>query len=306
VKFDWIGLKDRYFCTIFKPEVSPSGYYSQLIDNKVVNVGIPLSILKLEPRASAKFKAKLFAGPLNTQVLNETDSNFGQIINFGVFDSISKVLLSTLRFIHKILPNWGVCIIVLSCLLFFILYPLTLKSLKSMKAMQALQPEMEKMRQQHKDQPQKFNKEVMELYKKHHVNPFGGCLPMVLQIPIFIGLYQALLRSLELRGSGFLWIRDLSEADRLFIFPYNIPILGNELNILPILMAIIMFLQQKLTSKTTVSANPEQQRIMLIFFPILFGFMFYRMPSGLVLYWFVYSGLSFIFQWKQMAATPSE
>jgi YidC/Oxa1 family membrane protein insertase len=295
----WLGLKDRYFSSIFKPLPSPSAYYLQLSDNKILTAGIPISVLNLEPHSSQTFKAKLYAGPLQEPVINSVDSDFVQIINFGVFDPVAKGLLSLLRLIHNFIPNWGLCIIALSLLLFFLLYPLTAKSLKSMKAMQILQPEIEKLRQQYKNDPQKLNKEIMELYRNNRVNPFGGCLPMVLQIPIFIALYQALLRSLELRRSHFLWIKDLSEPDRLFTLPNSLPFLGNEFNILPILMAIIMFWQQKISAKTTASANPEQQQLMLILFPILFGVMFYRVPSGLVLYWFVYSGLSLVFQIKQ-------
>ncbi len=302
IKFSWIGLKDRYFCSIFKPNDPLSSYYIQVLENKTVIVGVPIIYHNLQPKASFNFRISLYVGPLKSQAIGSVDNNFIGIINYGTFDPISKALLSTMRFIHKFLPNWGVCIIVLSCLLFLLLYPLTLKSLNSMKAMQAVQPQMEKLRQQYKDQPQKLNQEIMALYKKNKVNPFGGCLPMVLQIPIFIALYQALLRSLELRGAKFLWIKDLSESDKLFMLPFNLPVLGNEFNILPILMALIMLFQQKLTSKSTVSANPEQQKLMTIFFPILFGFMFYRLPSGLVLYWFVYSGLSLFFQWKQTAA----
>ncbi len=302
--FNWLGLKDRYFCTVFKPESSSAGYYLQLKDNKELTAGIPLSFALL-PGAAGSFKAKFYAGPLRADLLNSNESNFASIVNFGFFDSISKGLLSILRFIHNLVPNWGLCIIFLSCLLFFLLYPLTLKSLKSMKAMQSLQPEIEKLRKEFKDQPQKLNAGIMELYKKNKVNPFGGCLPVVLQIPIFIALYQALLRSLEIRSAGFLWIKDLSEPDRLFTFTNSLPLIGNEFNLLPILMAIVMFFQQKTSGQASAAVNPEQQKLMLIVFPVLFGFMFYHLASGLVLYWFVYSSLSLAFQWKQMAA-PKE
>ncbi len=302
--FNWIGLKDRYFCTIFKPESTTTAYYLQVNDNKELTAGVPISF-DLPAGASGQFKVKFYAGPLRADLLNAGESSFVAMVNFGVFDPISKGLLFVLRFSHNIIPNWGFCIIFLSCLLFFLLYPLTLKSLKSMKAMQSLQPEIEKLRKELKDQPQKLNAGVMELYKKNKVNPFGGCLPMILQIPIFIALYQALLRSLEIRSAGFLWIKDLSEPDRLFTFASNLPVVGNEFNLLPILMAIIMFLQQKFSSQASAAVNPDQQKLMLIFFPILFGFMFYHLASGLVLYWFIYSGLSLVFQWKQLAA-PKE
>jgi YidC/Oxa1 family membrane protein insertase len=168
--------------------------------------------------------------------------------------------------------------------------------MRSMKEMQGLQPHIEELRKKYKDNTQKFNKEVMELYKEHKVNPFGGCLPLLLQMPIFFALYQTLMRSVVLRGAEFLWIKDLSEPDRLFLLPFNIPILGNEINILPIIMAIGMFAQQKITMKTAAGSNPEQQRFMMVLFPLMFGFIFYRMPSGLVLYWFINSTLMLIYQ----------
>jgi len=164
--------------------------------------------------------------------------------------------------------------------------------------MQALQPAIEELRSTYKDNPQKLNKEIMEFYRKHKVNPLGGCLPMVLQIPIFFALYQVLIRSIALKGANFLWIKDLSEPDRLFTLPVSLPIVGNEINILPILMAIGMFIQQKTSMKTTSSGSAEQQKLMLILFPLMFGFIFYHMPAGLVLYWFINSTLTLIYQMR--------
>ena len=168
-----------------------------------------------------------------------------------------------------------------------------------------MQPKVEALRKANKDNPQKMNKEIMELYKEHKVNPLGGCLPLLLQMPIFFALYNALMRSIVLKGAKFLWIKDLSEPDRLWIFPAswpNLPILGNELNILPIIMAIGMFVQQKISSISSGGAAAEQQKIMLILMPIIFGLIFYRMPSGLVLYWFVNSLLMLIFQLRMNRA----
>jgi YidC/Oxa1 family membrane protein insertase len=165
-----------------------------------------------------------------------------------------------------------------------------------MKEMQALQPKIDSLRKQHKDNPQKLNKEIMELYKEHKVNPLGGCLPMVLQIPIFFALYQALIRSIDLKGATFLWIKDLSEPDRIFMLQFSMPFLGNELNLLPILMVVVMFLQQKLTTPASSGMSSEQQKMMLYLMPVIFLFIFYRMPAGLVLYWLVNSTLMFLFQ----------
>lgn len=166
-----------------------------------------------------------------------------------------------------------------------------------MKEMQALQPKIEELRNLYKNNPQRLNKDIMQLYREHKVNPFGGCLPLILQIPIFFALYQVLMRLVSLKGAHFLWIKDLSAPDRLFTLPVSLPILGNEINILPIVMAIGMFMQQKLSTSTAATASSEQQKLMMVIFPVMFGFIFYHMSSGLVLYWFINSGLML---WQQI------
>ncbi|MBI4972952.1 MAG: membrane protein insertase YidC, partial [Candidatus Omnitrophica bacterium] len=148
------------------------------------------------------------------------------------------------------------------------------------------------------DNPQRLNKEIMQLYREHKVNPFGGCLPLILQIPIFFALYQVLMRSVSLKGANFLWIKDLSGPDRLFTLPFSLPVLGNEINLLPILMTIGMFIQQKISMAASGSASNEQQKMMLILFPLMFGFIFYHMPAGLVLYWFINSTLMLVYQFR--------
>jgi YidC/Oxa1 family membrane protein insertase len=148
-----------------------------------------------------------------------------------------------------------------------------------------------------------MNKEIMELYREHKVNPFGGCLPLILQMPIFFALYQVLMRSVALKGAHFLWIKDLSEPDRLFRLPNSLPILGNDINILPIIMAIGMFVQQKLSMRGASGTAAEQQKMMLVIMPVMFGFIFYRMPSGLVLYWFINSALMLFSQIRAQQKT---
>jgi YidC/Oxa1 family membrane protein insertase len=149
---------------------------------------------------------------------------------------------------------------------------------------------MEKLKAQFKDQPQKLNKEVLELYKKYKINPMSGCLPLLLQMPIFVALYQALTKSIALRGAGFLWISDLSMPDAVPI-SFTLPIFGNSINVLPLLMVGLMVAQQKVSTKVMGGAvtdeQKQQQRMMLIIMPIMFGFIFYSMPSGMVLYWVV-------------------
>jgi len=208
-----------------------------------------------------------------------------------------------LNFLYSVFRNYGVAIILLAILISLLMYPLTMKSFKSMKEMQVLQPKIEKLRKDLKDNPQKLNKEIMELYKKHKVNPFGGCLPMVLQMPVFIALYQAFSRAIELKGAGFLWIKDLSLSDKAFVIQTG-PGSSIPINVLPILMGITMFFQQK-ASTMSVHANKDdqmqqQQKMMTFMMPVLFGFIFYNMPSGLVLYWFINTLLMFFQQIRIM------
>jgi YidC/Oxa1 family membrane protein insertase len=168
--------------------------------------------------------------------------------------------------------------------------------MRSMKQMQALQPKIEELRKVHKDNPQKLNKEMMDLYRIHKVNPLGGCLPLILQIPVFFALYQAMIRSIALKGAHFLWIRDLSQPDRLFAFTAIGPV--KEINLLPILMTAIMLVQQKLSMSAVSGAVNEQQKIMTIIMPVMFLFIFYNMPAGLVLYWLINSSIMLVNQFK--------
>ena len=287
---NWAALKNKYFSLILKPFVNTrAGFYSANRDGHLV-VGVEPETVIIQPGASIQHKFLLYAGPSQTHILKETGYGFEESINYGFFGPISKVLISSMRFFYKIVHNWGISVILLSVFLNIILFPLTIKSFKSMLKMQELHPQMEKIKIQHKDNPQKMNKEMMELYKKYNINPLSGCLPMLLQMPIFIALYQALMKSIELRSATFLWIKDMSMPDAILL-PLSFPIIGNSINILPIIMVIAMIIQQKISTKSMGSAVTEeqkqQQKMMLIIMPIAFGFIFYNMPSGLVLYWVI-------------------
>ena len=213
-----------------------------------------------------------------------------------------------LRFIEKIVGSWGLTLILLSFAIYFLLFPLSIKQMRSMKKMQEIQPKVEQLRAKYKNDANELNKKVLELYQKERVNPFSGCLPMVLQIPIFFALYQGLIRSLELKGATFLWIKDLSEPDKLISLSQAIPFVGKDINILPVLMAVLMFFQQKLTlsSSGANSSAAEQQKMMMYIMPVLFGVIFYNMPSGLVMYWFVNSVLMLVFQLRMAKQTAAE
>ncbi|MDP2905688.1 MAG: membrane protein insertase YidC [Candidatus Omnitrophota bacterium] len=288
-------LREKYFSLIVEPEEKDWQMFVRKLTPQRSQVGIVGQPITLLPGQSMERKFRIYLGPQDLQILNKVNPQWATIINYGFFDFIGQLLLHLLQFFFAIVHNWGWAIVILSIAVYLILYPLTLKQMRSMKEMQALQPRIEELRKSLKDNPQKLNKEIMELYKVHKVNPFGGCLPLLLQMPIFFALYQVLSRSIALKGAHFLWIKDLSEPDRLIMLPSSLPILGNEINILPILMAIVMFFQQKMSMTGAHGASADmaqqQQKIMLIIFPVMFGFIFYRMPSGLVLYWFINSGL---------------
>lgn len=296
VKF--LGLRDRYFCAIIEPDSGNYAGFIKKISPASSEVGLYSDEVLLAPHSLMRQKFHIYLGPQELRLITRIKPHWSAVMYYGAFDIISHFLLQVLGWLNRLVHNWGVAIIILSIIIYLVLYPLTLKQMRSMKHMQALQPHIEELRKTYKDNPQKLNKEIMELYRKHRVNPFSGCLPLILQIPVFFALYQALIRSVALKGARFLWIKDLSEPDRLFTLPFNLPIIGNEINILPILMTIGMFIQQKISGQTTTAASAEQQRLMMIIFPLLFGVIFYHMPAALVLYWFINSSLMLIYQFR--------
>jgi len=208
---------------------------------------------------------------------------------FGGFGAISRILLWLLNGLHLVTRNYGWAIIGLSLLVSLVLYPLTVQQLTSMKKMQALQPHLARLQEQHAKNPKKLNQEMMGLYKKHQVNPLGGCLPLLLQMPILFALYPLLMQAVDLRGAPFLWIRDLASPDRAWTLPWALPIMGKDVNILPILMLASMLVQQKVAALgiTPSAKSQAQQRMMSVVFVIMWFVMFYPLPAGLVLYWLV-------------------
>ena len=291
----WVAVKDRHFSIVMKPE----GVYTGLVrglgahDFSASLVSAPLDI---PAGISVEHRFLVYIGP------NEIDRleplGLGDLVNFGKFDLIGKFFVGSLEMLHKVCRSYGLAIIALTALINLLLFPLTRVSYMSMKRMQLIQPQMTKLREQHKKNPEKLNKEMMELYRKHKVNPFGGCLPMVLQIPIFIALYVALSKSVILINSHFLWMKDLSSPDRVYL-PLTLPFVGNYIHLLPLLMVGAMVLQQRLTQIKMDGQDPAtaaQQKMMAVMMPIVFGFIFYQMPSGLVLYWLTNTVLMLLYQ----------
>lgn len=294
VKF--LGLRDRYFCAIIEPSERNYTGFIRNIGTHQSEVGLNIKEFVLPPGQNMLLKFAIYLGPQELRQITAVQPEWTAVMYYGTFDFIAHLLLQLLDFLFNLVHNWGIVIIILSILIYFMLYPLSLKQMRSMKKMQALQPRIEELRKIYKDNPQKLNAETMGLYREYKINPLSGCLPLILQMPIFFALYQVLIRSVAFKGAKFLWIKDLSLPDRLFILPTTIPLLGNEINLLPLLMTLGMFIQQKLSMSTSSTGSAEQQKIMMIVFPLMFGFIFYHMPSGLVLYWFINSALMLFYQ----------
>jgi YidC/Oxa1 family membrane protein insertase len=230
----------------------------------------------------------LFVGPKKLSLLRSMGNKMEDVMNFGFFWWFCELLVPTLNFFYSLIPNYGVAILLLTLLVRIIFWPLTHKSTVSMKKMQELQPKLKEIQAKFKDNPTKMQQETWACYKENKVNPLSSCLPMLIQIPVFIALFTVLQSAVELRYAPFLWINDLSEPENLFLG--MIPFVG-ALNILPLLMAGTMALQTYLTPS---AGDPAQQKMMLIMMPIMMLFMFYSFPSALSLYWTVSQVLSIV------------
>jgi YidC/Oxa1 family membrane protein insertase len=275
----WTAFSGRYFLAAMVPVDAPNRrLWLKLRDSTVEEkLLFPISSAAIEEGLD------IFVGPKDFDVLDRVGHSLPRAANLGWFGFIAVPLLHELKFSHSFTGNYGVDIILLTVIIKILFIPLTQKSFRSMREMQKLQPQMAKIRERFKDTPEQMNKEIMELYRRHKVNPLGGCLPMVLQIPVFIGLYEALLNTIELRHAPFmLWINDLSAPDRLGTL--QLPFVQHPgLPVLTLLMGVSMFVQQWMTPST---GDPTQQRVMMIM-PLMFTFMFVNFPSGLALYWLV-------------------
>lgn len=295
----WGGISSNYFLMAMLPPVSETAdengaSFRASMKDDVYTMVLDQPLGGVEPSAEKSYSLTYFMGPKVQEILDAAPNDLGLAVNLGWFDFIAKPLLVALKVIYNFVGNYGIAIIILTVIIKLILWPLSHKSYKSMNQMKKLQPMMAQIREKYKDDRQKMNEEMMQLYKTYKVNPAGGCAPMLLQIPVFIGLYQALLNSIELRHASFIshlpftdmiWLADLSAKD-----PYYIT---------PIIMGATMFLQQKMTP---APGDPTQQKIML-FMPIFFTFIFLNFPSGLVVYWLVNNVLSIAQQWWMLRKT---
>ena len=288
---DWAGYASNYFLCGLIPLEGSGVSFTMQGNNDLTRMQLVGNLDSLAPGAAKDYKYQVFFGPKKLTMLKELGHNLDKSLDFGWFDIIAKPTLWLLNWFYSFCHNYGIAIILVTILFKAIFWPISQKGMKSMKNMQKLQPKMVKIKEKYKSDPAKMNQEVMNLYKTYKVNPLGGCLPMVLQIPVFFALYKVLLMGIELRHAPFmLWITDLAAPDRLWL-GFDIPYLGG-LPVLTLLMGASMFYQQKLTP---TSADPTQAKIMM-FLPVIFTFMFLNFASGLVLYWFVNNLLSILQQ----------
>ena len=287
---DWFAYTNQYFTMAVVPlNQAPNRVQLKALDSSTQKVESTFIGPKtmLHPGALQEFQYKLYLGPKEVKTLKAAYPKLAKVVNFGWFDIIAQPLLVCLKFFYRFTRNYGVAIILLTVLIKLLFWPLTHKSYVSMRAMKKLQPKMQKIREKYKDDKEKMNQEVMQLYRTHKVNPLGGCMPMVLQIPVFFALYRVLYSSIAMRHAPFaLWINDLAAPDRLPV-GFTIPYLGG-FPVLTLLMGVSMFVQQKMSPAT---GDPRQDKMMMMM-PVIFTFLFVNFPSGLVLYWLVNNVLS--------------
>ncbi|MBU0699038.1 MAG: membrane protein insertase YidC, partial [Proteobacteria bacterium] len=292
-KLKWLAIQDRYFISAIipdKPDEASMRLFlkeNDMLENQYLQ---PESVIN--PGSQLVFKYNLFFGPKSLSVLKKIGYDLNKAVNFGWFDLLAKPLVWIMNFLYDhFIPNYGVAIIILTIITKIILWPLGTKSYKSMSEMKKIQPLMAGIREKYGKDKKKINEEMMALYRTYKVNPLGGCLPMVVQIPVFFALYRMLYEAIELRHAPFIgWINDLSAPDRLFRFGFSIPFMQPPYGIpvLTIIMGITMLVQQKMSPPP---GDPAQAKMMMLM-PVVFTAIFINFSSGLVLYWLVNNILS--------------
>lgn len=304
---DWTAIRTKYFAMIILPD---SGFNVQPIlggktvpiykedklkdrVNKIFSITLKNDIPISANLSSVNQKFRVYIGPLDYFVIKKYHSNLAKIMDFGMslIRPFAKLVLRAFIFLHGFIPNYGVVLVLFAILVKLLVWPLTRKSYASMHRMQTLQPKMNELKEKYAKDPQRLNKETMKLYKQEGVNPVSGCLPQLLQMPLLFAIFIIFRNTIELRGADFIfWIKDLSAPDTIFQLPMNIPMYGDLVNVLPIIMGVTMFLQQKMTMK-----DPKQ-KAMVYFMPIFFTLLFNSFPSGLNLYYTLFNIFSIAHQ----------
>ncbi|MBQ7456779.1 MAG: membrane protein insertase YidC [Desulfovibrio sp.] len=289
----WAGAMSNYFLAAVLPGDPKDCVVKGRVQNTVFRAALELPDMVLPPKGTKTLNARYWLGPKDRKMLMPVSEELAKSVDLGFFSLIAKGLLWILQNFYDLVHNWGIAIIMLTFVIKAIFWPLTAKSYASMEKMKKLQPRLEMIKKKYGDDREQMNKEVMGLYKTFGVNPASGCVPILVQLPVFFGLYQALLTFIELRhapfistlpGTDILWLADLSSKDPLYITP--------------LLMGLTMFIQQRMSPPP---ADPTQRKIMM-FLPIVFTFLFLGFPSGLVIYWLVNNILSIFQQWRMIHA----
>ena len=276
----WAGLDNRYFLAAITGDglsgIRPLRREAMIKEDKAPLLALPVPATELKAGEKRSWETQFYIGPKDYAKLKAMGHGLDRSVDFGFFAPLAKLANSSIVYFHKLTGNYGAAIIILSVLIQLMLTPLSFKSFKAMAVMKKIQPEMQAIQKKYKDDPKRMNAEVMDLYKRHGTNPLGGCLPMLLQIPVFFALFTALRESWALHGAPFVfWIKDLSAKDPFYV--------------LPLVMGGIMFLQQHLSPQT----SDPSQAAMMKWMPVIFTFMFLTFPSGLVLYWLINSTWGF-------------
>jgi YidC/Oxa1 family membrane protein insertase len=277
----WISMIQHFFVSAFIPQdKAQREIFTKKVDTNLYAVGSILPMGTIAPGATVAMDARLYSGPQESAILEKVTPGLELVKDYGVLTILAKPLFWLMELIHKILGNWGWTIVVFTIAIKLALFPLSAAGYRSMAKMKVVTPKMTAVREQYKNDPQKMNMAMMELYKKEKINPLGGCLPILIQMPVFLSLYWVLQASVEMRGAPWVgWITDLTAPDPWYI--------------LPVIYAISMYITTKLNP---APADPMQAKMML-FMPLAFSVMFFFFPSGLVLYWVVNNVLSIGQQW---------
>ena len=283
---DWAAVSDQFFTTLIAPLTAKgNGVWGRRFDispeQKTYGLAgaLRMPAFQLPPGQTYSAKFEIWAGPKIYHRLARLDHNEAEIMDFGVFKIVSQFLLNFLNWLHGFIGSYGWSILALTAIIKIVLWPLQDKANRSMRRMSLLNPKIQELREKYKDDPTRMNQEVMRLYKDYGINPVGGCLPMMIQIPIFFGLFKMLGQAVELRNSHFLWVHDLSQPDTVATLPllgYSIPI-----NIIPLCMAASQIWLMQMTPKT---GDPTQRRVMM-FTPLIFLFICYNFAAALALYY---------------------
>lgn len=283
----WVAVDNKYFVVALIPQHT----FSTAVVEKEGKERVAIGLEFVRESSSLSSRLQIYAGPKEINVLKSQGVYLERVIDYGWVGFLARPLLQFLKYFYRYLGNYGVAIILLTVLIKIVFFPLSHKSFKSMQSMQRIQPKIKEMQERYKEDRQRLNQEMIKIYREYKVNPLGGCLPMLLQIPVFFALYYVLQDAIELRHAPFFWwVRDLSEKDPYYIYP--------------LLMGATMFIQQWMTPQT---GDPRQNQIMM-FMPLVFTILFLNFPAGLVIYWLVNNVLTIGQQYATMrlaGATPA-